>query len=170
MREARGAFMNSDEIMAVDDALLARVTERALQSTTGRFRVCLHHDSSDAVQEMIIVQCAGGYVRPHRQRGYGKSYYVLDGRMTVFHFSDTGTCERVTEMAAPGSTEAHALHFPAGCWHSLIVRTPTVTMLEVLGGPNPGGRKTEYAPWSPEEVDETGVQAFLARLDHGARQ
>lgn len=164
MRETNGAVFNTQELLTVDEEIIAVLKERAKEARRRRFRFCLHHSPDEPVQEMIIAACSDGYSQPHRHSGRSMTYHVIEGRLTVFLFDETGKPTEAIELGPPGGGKPFCFRLSSGGWYMPVVQSPMAVYVEVLSGPNPGGRATEYAAWSPGEDDPSAVAVFLEKL------
>ena len=165
MKETEGALFNTDDLIEVDRAMVGLLKARAAESPTGRFRLCLHHSTSDAVQEMIIAHCRGSYSRPHRHPGRSVSYKMIEGRMAVVLFDDAGGVVRTMRLGPPGGDRPFAFRLTSGGWYMPIGESDAAVFCETLAGPNVEGQATEYATWAPAPADAEAAAAFLARLE-----
>lgn len=139
-------------IVEVSDALLDQLKIQARQSTSRRARYCLHVDSDDPVNEMILVMCSDSYIQPHRHPlGKTESYLVLEGEMDVFIYTDAGEVAKTICMGAVGSGKTFLYRLSEPYWHAPVAKTPTVTFVEVYSGPFDKIYDVEYAPWAIQE-------------------
>ena len=167
MREAKGAIFSTQDVLSVDQSIVELLKQRAKQADLRRFRLCLHHSTDEPVQEMLIAACGDGYCQPHRHPGRSEMYLVIEGDVAVFLFGETGKLAETIELGPPGSGKAFCCRLSSSDCHMLVSRAQTAVYMEVLSGPNPDGRATEYAAWSPEEDDLAAVSAFLKKLGIG---
>ncbi len=101
MRETTGAIFNTDPVMQVDAQLVEMLKERALAAHSGRFRLCLHHATTESVQQMIIAHRRANYSRPHRQHA-SKLYMMIEGELLILIFSDQGELSQRITLKSPG--------------------------------------------------------------------
>jgi len=159
------AIFNQDEIIDVGSPTLDDLKQRAQMSPRGRFRLCLHHDTSAAVQEMIIVCRRGTYVRPHRHPpGNTESYHVIEGEMTVYLFDDDGKVTRRIEMGQVGSGKSFLYRIACDVWHLPVPTSDVVVYHEVYSGPFDKEVDVCYASWSPDDSDPQVVADYLDSL------
>jgi cupin fold WbuC family metalloprotein len=160
MREDSGAIFNDQSLLEVGPELLATVKERALASEKGRFRLCLHHDPGDPVQQMMIACTPRSYSAPHRHPGRVLSYQMVEGRLTVVLFDDTGGITRRIHLGGDGP---FCFWLGISQWYMPLAETDTAVFCEVLQGPNTQGEACEWAPWAPAEGSAEAA-AYLAEL------
>ena len=98
-------FLESD-VIVIGPQELNQVKQMAEQSPLRRARLCLHQDHNSLVQEMVIALSQDSYVRPHRHRDKSESFHVIEGRLAVLLFDDTGKLTRRVELGPPGSAQA----------------------------------------------------------------
>lgn len=129
------AIFNSEPAIAVGTEWLARLKRRAAAAPRGRFRLCLHGEHQDPLQEMIIVLHRDANVPAHRGTGKPKSYCVIEGEMEVRLFDAQG---RVTERVALGDTRSGKpwlYRFSSDVWHTVAPLSDPVVYVETTPGP-----------------------------------
>jgi glucose-6-phosphate isomerase len=164
MRETSGAIFIDQGFVDVGGEMLRMLKRRASCSPTRRFRLCLHRRLSQAVQQMIIVHCRDSYSQPHRHRDMSVTYQMIEGEMMVLFFDDAGQVVRRIELAPPGTDKGFCFRLDDGGWYMPVAQSEHAVFLEILTGPNPDGRATEYAPWSPPPHQIAEVRQYLAGL------
>ena len=167
MREAAGAIFNTDPVMPVDEQLVKLLKTRALAAPSGRFRLCLHHATTESVQQMIIAHRRANYSRPHRQQA-SKLYMMIEGELMILIFSDRGELSQRITIKSPGQDAPFCLRLAADCWHTTFAVSDVAVVCEVLGAPNPNGEATEHPDWAPEENDPAAIKAYLDTLNLSA--
>ncbi len=158
------AIFNTQDQIAVSAEMVDELKRRAAAAPRGRFRLCLHRSTEDAIQEMMIACVRGTYFRPHRSVTAGsKSYYVISGDLCVVLFDDDGRVKRRVEMGTTLSGRPFVLRFDRCTWHMPIALSDTVVYVEVNEGPFRKEQHLEYASWSPQQGDKS-VPEYLAQL------
>ncbi len=160
MRETDGAIFNTDAVLQVEQSLVDELKSRALTSPSGRFRLCMHHATTEAVQQMIIAHRRASYSRPHRQDA-SKLYIMIEGELLILVFDDHGAVSKRIPLKRPGGDAPFCVRLAAGCWHTTFATSEVAVVCEVLGAPNPDGRATEHPAWAPDEADLPAVRRFL---------
>lgn len=159
---APGVFYAEGEPLAVTRAVLDPIIEAARRHPKGRARLCAHPGPEAELHEMLIVLERGGYVRPHRHLGRPESFLVVEGRARVLTFDEGGRPTACWELGDAASGLAFFLRMEAPTFHTVIVDSPRLLVLETTQGPfDPSS--TEAAPWAPEEGDGPEGAAFIAR-------
>ena len=165
MREVKGAVFNTDSIMQVDHGLIDVIKTRALESSSGRFRMCLHHCESEPVQQMIIAHRQANYQRPHRQDA-SKLYVLVEGQLVVQVFDDDGRPTDRILMNMDDIGIPFCVRLVPGCLHTTFAVSSMAVVCEVIGAANPCGSLTEFAEWAPaEDADPHVIKAYLDKLD-----
>ena len=164
MRESDQAFFNTDDVLQVDDAMIATLKERALTAPHKRFRLCLHQSPDEQVQEMIVVHCRDNYSRPHHHPDTASSMMILEGELSVFLFDDDGNVTGKLELGPRESGKPFTLRVEAGVWHMPVCRTEQLVFYETMTGPFRRDAVNAWAPWSPAEDDAVGIETYLAGL------
>lgn len=156
-------FFSNQEITEVGQEQLDRLKQAATQAPLKRARLCLHHNHSDKVQEMVIAFCQESYVRPHRHVNKSESFHVIEGDLAVVFFDNKGHVTRRIKMSPCGSGRTFLYRLSSSLWHTVMPLSEFVIIHETTTGPFVKG-ETEFASWGPEEADADGIRAFLARI------
>ncbi len=135
----------------------------ALASDRRRARICTHASPEDPLHEMLIVLAHGTYVRPHRHVGKTESFSVFEGEADVILFHDDGSVREIVPLGPLGSNRIFHYRLAQPVFHTVVVRTETVTFLEVTNGPF-RAEQTIYAPWSPDGRDADVAVTYLSNL------
>lgn len=165
MREAQGALFNTSPVLGITGAMVREVKERCVDSVLGRFRICLHHTTLDAVQEMVIAVRRGSYMQPHCHPGRSTSLLVLEGTLDVHLFDDQGSRLRTTTLNPYPQGTPFCLRLEAGVWHMPMCRSDVCVFYETLQGPFLQDESNLWAPWSPPDEDVAAVQALMHRME-----
>ena len=162
---SKEAEFNTEDIIEVNRATVARLVQLAAQAPRKRYRLCLHRSPDLVVNEMVIVGTRGTYIRPHRHpAGKDESYYVMEGEMVVFIFDNSGKVVRHVEMGEYKSGRTVLYRLSASIWHLPVPLTEWVVYHEVFTGPFEKDRDVEYAPWSPPETEVAAVSSYMDGL------
>ena len=154
-------FLESD-IIVIGPQELDQVKQMAEQSPLRRARLCLHQDHNSLVQEMVIALFQDSYVRPHRHRDKSESFHVIEGRLAVLLFDDTGKLTRRVELGPPGSAQASLYRLSSSLWHTAVPLSSYVVFHETTSGPFSKG-DTEYAEWAPNGEDHEAALEYVKR-------
>jgi len=165
MREAQGALFNTQPVLGISGAMVREVKERALASVLGRFRICLHHATHDAVQEMVIAVRRGSYMQPHCHPCRSTSLLVLEGTLDVHLFDDHGHRQRTITLSPYPAGDPFCLRLESLVWHMPMCRSDVCVFYETLQGPFLQDASNLWAPWSPPDEDVAAVQALMRRME-----
>ncbi len=164
MREAKEAIFNTEEVVAVDQAMIDRLKRRAAESPRHVFRLCMHRSTDDAVQEMVVAFHEGAYSRPHRHPHSSASIHIIEGEMDVFVFDREGAVTGKHELGVKGSGKAFCLRNEADCWHMTVPKSEFTVMHEAIAGPFVRETSNIFADWSPAESDTDAVATYMNKL------
>lgn len=160
----------NDEVFFAEESL-ARIgpeeieflKQRAVENPRRRARICLHRSEADPIQEMIIAVDASSYVRPHRHLARSETFHAIAGTAEVILFDESGAVTERVRLSAE-ERDLKICRVNAGCFHSLLVRTPMFVLRESTSGPFER-TGTEYAAWSPIEGDSAEISRYLTELE-----
>jgi len=121
--------------MIIDNALLDDLLERAMTDPRKRVSLDLRNSAEDASQRMLNALQPSSFVDIHRHPSTAESVIVLKGSVTEIYYDDKGT-EYARYELSPARGK-YALQIPAGTWHTLIPREPSVIFEAKDGKYNP---------------------------------
>ncbi|MBI3853378.1 MAG: cupin fold metalloprotein, WbuC family [Verrucomicrobia bacterium] len=157
-------FYAEGEIVTFSAADLAFLKQQTQRNPRKRARLCTHHDVSDPLHEMIIVNLRDTYVRPHKNTNKPKSFQMLEGMMDVVVFDDAGKVTGATRLGAYASGYPSYFRLHETRFHTLRTITPLGMFQETTRGPFVAG-DTVFAAWAPEDQDIAACTRFLERMD-----
>jgi cupin fold WbuC family metalloprotein len=133
-----------------------------------RIRLCAHRDIEEKVHEMFIVHRKGIHIRPHKHPGKSESFHVIEGIADVVLFGDDGNILNVINMGSYSSGACFYYRLTDPIYHTLLIRSEVFVFQEVAGGPF-NRSDMLFAPWAPDDQDESAVKQFSDRLEHEVR-
>lgn len=165
--------LNPDVIVV--DTAIATVTRdafddlkrRARQSPKRRARICAHRDVGAPVHEMFIAFASGCYIRPHKHLAKSESYFVVEGRLDLVFFDESGRPVDAIELRAgdgPSYCRTEIEQF-----HTVVIRSDIALVHETTRGPFVPAESV-LAPWAPDEHDRAAAAGYLVELDHSLRE
>src|SRR5882757_7789960 len=132
----------NDEVFVVDDAIVRLGAEqvlflkqRAAASGRGRARICAHRYGGDALHEMLIAISVDSYIRPHKHPQKTESFHIIEGRVDVVVFDDTGAILEVIELSDFSSGKPFYYRLADSLFHALLIHGDFLVMHEVTNGP-----------------------------------
>lgn len=152
-----------EDMLFVDSDLLQKLRDMAQAAPLKRARLCLHRQSSDPIQEMVIAFAGDSYVRPHRHHGKSESYHLLEGLVQVILFDDERRILRRVELGPPGSGRPSLFRMSNDVWHTVLVESDSVIMHETTNGPFVPNQ-SEFATWAPDGSDAAEAEALMDQL------
>lgn len=156
-------YIHDQEIITVNSGLIDQIKKAALKDPLGRARLCLHRRNEDAVQEMIIVMRKGTYVRPHRHVAKTESFHLIEGKLLLVFFSDTGKVIRQMIMSRNNKRIPFIYRLSSDIYHTVIPISDLIILHETTTGPF-SKTNSEFAPWSPEETDKINIKKYLTKI------
>lgn len=156
-------FFATGEVIEISHKDLTQLKRAAMQDPLRRARLCLHHDHSDKVQEMVIAFCRSSYVRPHRHVDKSESFHVIEGDLAVVFFDDSGHVTRQIKMSQYGNGQTFLYRLSTSLWHMALPLSEFVIIHETTPGPFIKDER-EFATWAPDEADADGIKVFLTSL------
>ena len=93
-----------------------------------------------------------------------ESYHMIEGRMTVLVFNDSGTVTHRIELGEYGSGKSCMYRLSSSLWHMPLPRSDWVLYHETFTGPFVKERDVEYASWAPEEDNDADASVYMENL------
>jgi len=157
---ARGYFTQKAPIR-VDQALLTELKKIHGQLGDRNVRLCLHPGPESLNHEMLILERKGRYYRPHRHEDKGETFHMIEGRMGVFSFSESGEVLDACVLE-PGNCFIYKVQ--ACMNHAVMPLTETVIYFESKPGPFAGENDSIFPEWAPDGRNEEEVKVYTDRL------
>src|SRR3989338_9884743 len=152
-----------EEIVKVGREDIESLKEKCGRNIRKRVRLCTHRDIADDVHEMIILHTKGAYIRPHKHLNKSESFHIMKGLADVILFNEMGNITEVIPMGnySSGRKFYHRISYPY--YHTLLITSDFLIFHETTKGPF---RRTDtvFAPWAPDENDNTGQRTFMEQL------
>ncbi|EME70537.1 hypothetical protein H261_07903 [Paramagnetospirillum caucaseum] len=152
-RRAEGArtlsFFCDSATPQVDSIMIDTLAEAARRAG-GAARLCLHRDPQDPFHDMVIVESASGYARPHRHHAKGETCHVIRGSVAMVQFDDQGSILHVARLAPGGGTIARVA---PRSWHTVLVLSEDAVYHESKPGPFDPACDAELPSWAPVGQD-----------------
>ena len=139
-----------------------KLIEQAIQSPRKRAHLCLHENSTDVVQRIVIAMHSDSLVIPHRhmQSHQSELIIMLAGEADALLFDNKMTLtDRIPLKAKHNDVYAIA----PTTWHSLVCMSETCIFLEIKGGPYDPSHAAEMATNTPAEATEAANE-YLEKL------
>ena len=124
-------------------------------------RLCLHLDSGNPLQEMVIFQAATRFFPPKRHVDKAKSFTILRGVLGIFWFDATGNLMGAAALSEAGP---RICRVNGGIYHVDIPLTATCIHHEVTTGPFRGADDREIASWGPPPQEPAAMARYRAEL------
>ncbi len=145
--------------VAVTRELIADLVARGAGTGQG-IRLCLHEGPDALLHDMIVVQYAGQYFRPHKHLEKGESYHMIEGEMGIVVFDDEG---KVADACRIDTSDTTVYGVGTGMYHTNFPLTDVAVYHESRPGPFVSGDSV-FAPWGPDGEDEEAARKFVAAL------
>jgi cupin fold WbuC family metalloprotein len=146
----------------VDAALLEEL--KAFAESRGKIntRLCLHQSPEANDHDMIVLEYpTGRYYRPHMHAGKSETIHVIEGKLLVISFDQTGNVA-TRQPIEPGLTSISRVE--AGVYHTVLPLTERVIYHESKLGPFLGNEDSLPAPWSPDGTDTEEATSYLREM------
>ncbi len=145
--------------VAVTRELIANLVAKGAKTGKG-IRLCLHEGHDASLHDMIVVQYAGQYFRPHKHLEKSESYHMIEGEMGIFIFDDEGKAVDACRMDTSNTT---VYGVGPGMYHTNFPLTEVAVYHESRPGPFVSGDSV-FASWAPDGNDEAEAGRFVAEL------
>ncbi len=137
------------EITVVSSTIIETLKERAKSSPRNRFRLCLHKNNEDLVQDMIIAFCKNSEIPIHRHsEGKSETFNVIEGKLTVLIFDDFGNLIDKIKLGDKLTKLPSVYRISAPFWHTIIIDSEVVVLHEITTGPFDPNKEKEIPKWT----------------------
>lgn len=146
--------MDINQIPTINSSELKEGIEKANVSKRRRFPKILHNPG-DEFNRVINFMMKDSYMQPHLHPGVEKieKIYILEGRIAVFFFDDSGEIIKTT-ILEKGGIEMIAV--PAFTWHTYVMLTEyAITYETMMGKYDPQTWKDFFTIAPPENTEES---------------
>ncbi len=153
------AFFCRSLPVKVDQRLIRELRQISEENDNANVRVCLHESPQAAFHDMIILERAGRYYRPHKHLQKGETWHIMEGTMGVFVFDADGNLIEANTISAG---EIYRLSLDT--YHALIPLSDAIIYHESKPGPFLGQEDSLYPEWAPDGSDPEATAAFIDKL------
>ena len=159
------AEINFGKIITINKSIIKTLKNKSLKSKKNRYRICLHKNKNNLVNEMIIISNKNNYFRPHKHpNNIEESYSIIEGRLNVYLFNNYGKVIKIIKMGPYNSNLECNLRISANIWHMPLAMSKQVVYHEILKGPFVKSKSVVYAKWAPSEDDSKKSISFLKEI------
>ena len=123
-----------------------------------RYRLCMHDNPDNRLQEMMICMVQGDYARPHKHIDMPESHMILMGQAAVVLFSDTGAITDAFLFDREKGILSYRIN--ADVYHMTVMLSDTVIEYEVKPGPFDPANNI-YPDWAPDGNNRKETERFL---------
>lgn len=153
------SFFFQDKLMGVDRKMIDELRRVAVTEKKNA-RLCVHISPDDDLHNMIICQCKGTYIRPHKHATKSEGIHLIEGTLTSVVFNDAGNVLKKINMAP---NTVFAVRTEKNYYHTYIPTSEYVIYHESKPGPFIRAGDSIIAPWSLDETSEN-VEPFINTL------
>ena len=143
----------------IDAALIADLKRKASQSPRLRANYNLHTSVAEA-SRFLNVGTSKTYWRPHMHENKWEAGTLLEGRLGVLRFDDSGN---VLEKVLLDCSDIRVVEVEPQEWHAIVPLSAHVVLFETKKGPYVPETDKVFAPWAPAE-GSPNAQAYLQKL------
>ncbi len=158
------AYFCKNSFVSVDKSLIEDLKINFLeeQKKGGKnIRLCLHNSAESEFHQMIILEQKGNYYRPHKHSGKGESQLIIEGKMGVFIFNDTG---EVKEASVLEPSKTFLCRISNNIWHAIMPLTDLIIYHEARPGPFVMKEDSIYPNWAPNGDNLLEINEYTKKL------
>jgi len=150
------SFFATEKVVGISRELIDSLIEIMEIRGTASARLCLHGSELSELHNMIIVQSRAHYCRPHRHESKVETCQVIDGRIAVLIFDDSG---EIDQRFVLDSRTRPIVRIGADRWHTVLAISKIAVYHESKIGPFLGKKDSLFAPWAPSanQSNETNL-------------
>ena len=152
--------VNDNDKLKIDSEYIQYLKALAEKNADGKCTMCLHNDTREHVHEMMNVYPEGLYVRPHSHPFKTETKTIIEGRLLIVIFDESGNIQDKFVMEKNG---VFTFRIGKGILHTNIPLT-NVVFHEVTSGPFVGKDDSVFPEWAPEPHEEQKVKELMKGL------
>ncbi len=155
------SYFCTKDVVAITKEIIKQLLEESKKNGDCDIRLSLHKRPSEEFHNMIILQNKGNYYRPHKHEKKVEAYQLIEGKMAVFVFDESGSVKESTIL----SPEKNFIYrIPSNTWHISIPITKYVIFNEAKPGPFLGKDDSSFADWAPDSSNLNEGKKYFAAL------
>lgn len=109
-------------------------------------RLCLHENPQAQAHDMIILEKKGKYYPPHKHLEKGESFHIIEGKMGVFIFDESGS---VIDASILSPEDNFIYRVGVNMYHAVMPLSDLVVYHEAKPGPFLGEKDNIHPSWAP---------------------
>jgi cupin fold WbuC family metalloprotein len=161
----KDTFFSDNDISCIDAETLLWLKTLAVASPLKRARLCLHKDTQEQVQQMIIALHSDTLFRPHRHpSGKSESIQIIEGKLKTFYFDQSGNVLQTITLSECIGEAAMIYRMSGGQWHLPLNLTEWVVFHEIFTGPYDKTADVEYAHFAPAQENPVELRKYCQQL------
>lgn len=153
-------YVNDNCMVKIDSKYITHLKMLAQKNSSKKCTMCLHNDTRLHVHEMINVYPKGTYVRPHKHPFKTETKIMIEGKLLLVIFDDTGG---ITDKFVMDQGSIFTFRLDRGIMHTNIPLTDVV-FHEIIEGPFVGKDDSVFPEWAPIDGDNTAVLRLMDRM------
>jgi len=162
-------LFTQETLVEVSCADTQYLKDKAEKNERERIRLCTHQDENDKLHEMLIVHKRGAYVKPHKHLNKSETVHIIEGKVDVIVFDESGNIVNVINMADYRSGNIFYYRMSVPLYHTLLIHSEFLVFHEITNGPF-NRKDTVFASWAPDENDLSSIIDFLNKIKHISEQ
>jgi cupin fold WbuC family metalloprotein len=145
----------------VDSGLITQLKSEANRLGDNDVRLCLHFNPDANFHDMIILQHARNYYRPHKHLPKGVTFHIIEGSLAVFVFNEDGQVFGFTVLKF---RDSYVYRVEADTYYAAIPLSDVVIYHESKPGPFLRENDSLFPPWAPDGSQEDEVNTYKNNL------
>ncbi len=149
--------VNDSRELKIDKKYIDYLKLLASKDKEQKCTMCLHNDTRAHVHEMINVYPAKAYVRPHSHPFKTESKVIIEGKLLVIIFDDTG---KISDRFIMEKDGIFTFRLDKGIIHTNIPLTDVI-FHEIIEGPFVGKNDSVFPKWAPDISEKDKVALYM---------
>ncbi len=160
---------NSENYRYMSNKDISYLKKKAIKSKRGRYRLCLHNNTSHKTQEMFICLKKKSYFQPHKHPSkYSESYFMIEGAIDVYLMDNKGNIFEKIELYDNKRTKSLTNFYyrlSSSIYHFVVPRSNWAIYHEVSTGPFIKAKNVIYGKFAPsEEKSHKEIKLYVNKL------
>lgn len=157
-------YYSTETVTRIDSQDITFLKEKAVLNLRKRVRICTHPDADDTLHEMFIALVKDVYFPPHKHQNKSESFHIIEGKLKVIIFDDSGNVTDSIDMGDYFSGKKFYYRLSKPFFHTIIPISKIVVFQEITNGPFIK-EDCMFAQWAPDETSPKEQKAYFKKIE-----
>ena len=138
------------KINFINNSIIQSIKKNIKYKKIKRYKICLHKNEKEKVQEMLNFSNGFNYYRPHKHlNGVSESYHIIEGQMEIYIINSKCKVKKKIKLSAKSKNNYFIFKISTPEYHFVVPSSEWLIYHEVTTGPW-NKKNLKYAEFSPK--------------------